>query len=62
MLLALFLDLKNKLLSLPFVHNLIKLQSLEKEKNFLKLLQCDTVKNISENAVGELGMGGRENY
>jgi len=34
MLLALFLDLKNKPLSLPFVDNLMKQQSLEKEDTF----------------------------
>lgn len=37
------------------VHSLIKLQSLEKE-NF-KLHQCDAIKNISENAVGEKSLG-----
>lgn len=40
MLLTVFLDLKNKLLSLPFV---IKLQSLDKEKKIFKLFQCDAV-------------------
>lgn len=41
------------------VHNLIKLQSLEREN--LKLLQCDAIKNILENAVGEESLGWRIN-
>lgn len=55
-LLIIFPDLQNNLWSLPFVHNLIKLQALER-KYFLKLIQCDAIQSISENVVGDLGMG-----
>lgn len=63
-LLIIFPGLRNNLWSLSFVHNLIKLQALER-KYFLKLIQYSkyiikyiyAIQSISENVVGDLGMG-----